>query len=746
VLHTQHAGVTPVSLFDELKRRNVFRVVAAYLVVGWLLTEVLTTLLPEFGAPGWVSRAVMLIFAFGFLPTIIFSWIYELTPDGIKKDHEVDREDADARGGSKRLEYFTITSVIVGVIFIAILASRSDISEPRVAETTISDASVAVLPFVNMSGSKDNEYFSDGLTETLLHMLAQIPGLKVAARTSSFAFRDQNKTIIEIADALDVAHVLEGSVQRSGDRVRITAQLIRASDGFHVWSENYDRTLDDIFGIQDEIAGKVGGALSASLLGTSDSTAVAGASTTIPDAYDLYLQALQSRSTFSYGGLQGAEALLKGALTIDPDFLEAKTELASNYWQQVETGLMDQETAYPQIIAIADQVLAVRPDDAEARAIKVFTTTAELAQRDGPQVFSDAIGELEEIVASAPTAFLPKILLARFYQGLQQDDKAVSLMQDALRQDPFNSRIYYELGTSYLSLEQWDNAQDVLQKSLEIEPAQPNALATLARISLQKGDGLDYLQQFLRAIEVDSADYELPGVIATFLYELDLVEEGDDFRNRVLAIAPTSEIAYRMELLRAINIGDEVGSVASARRAIEDDINDRRFSFGGAVQHLLRVAASRGTVEEESEYLQSQAPGILDVDVDTTPLKYRGAQFVAFDAWYVALPRDEMLRRLQLLGEFAESFGFTPEQDPGTHVGILVLQGQIDQAIEVALADLFSESVAVHLSWKRNFSQAQFAEFVEDPRIQAAMQRWEDEEAAMRAQIKSFLADLSVSS
>jgi len=735
-----------VSLFNELKRRNVFRVAAAYLVVGWLLTEVLTTLLPAFGAPDWVSKAVMLVFALGFLPTIIFSWVYELTPDGIKKDHEVSREDSDAPEPSRRLEFITITSVVVGIIFIAVFSSRSDMGEPSPGASTISNASVAVLPFVNMSGSEDNEYFSDGLTETLLHMLAQIPDLKVAARTSSFAFRDQNKTIGQIARALDVAHILEGSVQRSGDRVRITAQLIRAEDGFHVWSENYDRTLDDIFGIQDEIAEKVGGALSASLLGTPDGTAVAGTMTEIPDAYDLYLQALQYRSTYSYGGLEAAEGLLKGALTIDPDFLEAKTELASNYWHQVETGLMDQDTAFPEIVAITDQVLAVRPEDVDARAIQISATTVLRAQQDGPQVFLQATGELESIVASAPTAIEPKVLLTRFYQGRQQFDKAVPLMEDALRQDPFNPRIHYELGSLYMALEQWDDAREALENSLEIEPVQPNALASLARVSLQAGDGVDYLRQFLTAIEVDPADYELPGIIATFLYELDLIEEGDDFRDRVLAIAPTSEISYQVELLRAINIGDEEGSIASARRAIEGDIDDRRFSFGGAVQHLLRTAASRGTVAEEIEFLQENAPNILDIDATTTPRKYRVAQFVAFDAWYVSLPRDELLRRLQRMGEIAESFGFDPEQNPDTYVGILVLQGNVDEAIEVALADVFSESVAVHLDWRRTLSQAQYAEFVEDPRIQTAMQRWENEEAVLHDQIKSFLADLSISS
>ena len=318
-----------MSFFAELRRRNVFRVAAAYVVVGWLLTEVLTTLLPAFGAPDWMSRAVMLIFALGFLPTIVLSWVYEITPEGIRKDHEVDREAAVRAPRSFKLELLVIGTVIVGVILISVVGSRTDIAMTATNAPVVDDASVAVLPFVNLSGSNDNQYFSDGLTETLLHMLTQYADLKVAARTSSFAFRDSNLTIKDIARALEVAHVLEGSVQRSGDRVRITAQLIRASDGFHVWSSNFDRTVEDIFAIQDEIAAEVGSALSLSLLGDAGTSRVAATSTQNADAYDIYLQALESRSTFSYEGLRAAESLLKGALAIDPDFLEAKVELAA---------------------------------------------------------------------------------------------------------------------------------------------------------------------------------------------------------------------------------------------------------------------------------------------------------------------------------------------------------------------------------------------------------------------------------
>jgi TolB-like protein/Tfp pilus assembly protein PilF len=702
--------------------------------------------LPTLGAPAWISRAIILIFAFGFIPTIILSWVYELTPEGIKREHEVVRDESITEYTAKRLDYVTIAAVIAGIIFFAFFSAKQSSNGPTAAEAMISEASVAVLPFENLSPNADHEYFSNGLTETILHMLAQIPDLKVAARTSSFAFRDQNLTIQEIASALEVAHVLEGSVQRDGDQVRITAQLIRADDGFHVWSENYDRTLDDIFGIQDEIAEKVGGALSVSLLGTSISDVMAGINTRSPDAYDMYLQAISERDKFSHGGLMAAEGLLKGALTIDPDFLDAKTELANNYLQQANTGLKDTSDAYAAIMAITDQVLAVSPDDVAARAVQIYTEWLIATFEGGPVVTFDAIEQLEQLVDEDPTQLQARIYLTRLYQLVQQNEQSLPLMLEARELDPFNAQIHYELSSIYTRLEQWDDARAALKTSLELEPSQPNAYGNLATLSMQTGDGLDFLQQFLKAVEVDPVDHELPGIIAIFLYNLELVEEGDDFRNRVMAIAPTSEISYRIELLRAMAMGDEEAGIVSARRAIENDVNNRQFAYGGAAQYLLRVAAARGTVAEESAYLEEHAPGILDIDALSVPQKYRTAQITAFDAWYTTLPKDELNRRIDVIWTVAATFGVDLAENDNAEFGTLALRGEVDKATEVALDRIFSEPVTLNLNWEETFKQAQYAEIVEDPRIQAAMKKWQDEEDALREQVRTFLADLSTKS
>jgi len=733
-----------MSLVAELRRRSVFRVAAAYLVVGWLLTEVLTTILPTLGAPEWAVRAVILIFAFGFIPAVVLSWFFEITPEGIKRDQEVAREHppGSTSRAPRKVDQLTIGTAVALIIVIGLFSARYTADDSSEADLAISDTSVAVLPFVNMSGDKDNEYFSDGLTETLLHMLAQIPDLKVAARTSSFAFKDQNLGIKAIAEALEVAHILEGSVQRAGDEVRITAQLIRASDGFHVWSQVYDRTLDDIFAIQDEIASHVGSALSASLLGTEGETRLAGVTTTDPDAYDLYLLARKERATYSYGGLQAAEDLLKGALLIDPDFTDAKTELAGSYVHQLETGLMDQRTAIAEIIAITDQVMIEQPENPVAKATSIYAKALSLRSQGDDAAMTDLANELEAIVASSPTSLEPRFLLVRAYKTLQRFDECIPVLEDALAFDPFNPALHFELGTVLLQDERWDEARAALEKSLEIEPAQPNAYTSLGILSLQEGDGVGMAKAFTNAIAVDPKDHELPGMLAALLYQLGLVDIGDAFRDRVQALAPTSEVAYRLDMLHAKSVGDVDGSVAAARRAIEDKIENRRYGFGGAIQHLIRTAAQDGRIEEELAWINEQEPGIFDVDATRVPQRYRAVQGIAFDAWIRILPIEEVSRRLDVMIAFAESLGIDPTENPNAHVSILAIRGQTDEAIDVALEEVFSQSVALNLTWRDTWMQPQYADIISDPRVQDAMLHWEEEEAALRGSVQSYFADM----
>jgi TolB-like protein/Flp pilus assembly protein TadD len=729
-------------MLTELKRRNVLRVTFAYLVVGWLLTEVLTTVLPTLDAPAWMSRAVILMFALGFIPAVALSWSFRLTPQGIKRQSDTD-DNVETPGMKRKFDYFAIASVMVLVVVLAILGARPTSTDQSGASSQINNASVAVLPFVNMSNDEDNEYFSDGLTETLLHMLSQIPNLQVAARTSSFAFKGKNQDVREIAEALQVAHILEGSVQRAGNRVRITAQLIRADDGFHVWSSIFDRTIDDIFAIQDEIAAEVGGALSASLLGSDANIVAPGAGTKTVDAWDLYVRALEERASFSFRGLKVSENLLKGAIAIDPDYLDAKTELASNYVHQYETGLIDVGEANSQIAAMTDQVLAERPMDPLATALRIYVQTMLQPMEGDSSAIANAIEKLDQLVRDNPADQRIRALLGRLLLNEGLYDRALEIYLKALERDSYNAQIHYELGLVYASLQRPQEARAALEKALEIEPRQPNALMSLAELDRRAGDGVAFLQYMLKALAVDPQDQEIPGWIAVFLYQLSLVEEGDDFRDQVLAIAPTSVIAYQVELARGIATGDEAASIASARRAIEDDIENRKFAYGSAVQHLLRRALINGRIEEEIAWLENAAPGIFDINAASAPAKYRVAQIIALEAWFASLPRAELNRRIGILQANVPGIGPEHFEDQGLELTIMAMHGDVDQAVEFALTDVLPESVLLNLGWRESLGLAHFQDLGADDRVQAGLQVWRDEQAAQSTLVGAYLAELS---
>ena len=246
------------SFWGELKRRNVVRVAIAYAIVSWLLLQMADVVLDNIEAPTWVFQAILLLLVIGFPMAIIFAWAFELTPEGIKKETDVDRSESITHITGRKLDFAIIGVLAITVIYF--VAEQFFWADDRATESQI-NASIAVLPFVPLSSGEDDGYFADGLTEEILNALTQIPELQVTARTSSFFFKGQNIPVPEIATRLNVAHVVEGSVRRDRDRVRITAQLIHASSDRHLWSQTYDRTFQDIFAIQQDIAENIAEAL-----------------------------------------------------------------------------------------------------------------------------------------------------------------------------------------------------------------------------------------------------------------------------------------------------------------------------------------------------------------------------------------------------------------------------------------------------------------------------------------------------
>ena len=316
-----------VDWLSDLKERRVFRVAAIYAAIAWAVVEVSDVVVPATGMPDWVITTVVILAMLGFPVVVILAWVFDVGKDGI-----VRTKPGSATGILAIV--FSLSLLIVGTAGMVWLLKPGLESDQQKQETAqrapAADNSVAVLPFENLSADPDNAYFADGLTDTLLHMLAGVRELKVAARTSSFAFKGEDRDIRDIAAAIGVSHVLEGSVQRDDKRIRVTAQLIRADDGYHVWSRNFDALLEDVFTIQDEIAGEVANELAASMLEKGEQLKPEGVDTSDLTAYELYLEARESRIAGGVEGLTRSIQLLQRAVLQDPGFLDAKTELALN--------------------------------------------------------------------------------------------------------------------------------------------------------------------------------------------------------------------------------------------------------------------------------------------------------------------------------------------------------------------------------------------------------------------------------
>jgi len=351
-----------MSFFEELKRRKVFRVAIAYVVAAWVVAQVADLALGAFEAPAWVLKAFLVLLLLGFPIALVLSWAFQLTPEGLVRDSGSGAEPPVPINGLRtdRIVMGVIAVIVAAVLFATFYTGSTPKPEVGDAEGR---QSIAVLPFVNMSNEDD--FFADGLTEELMNVLARNQDLKVAGRTSSFAFKGQTPNFGEIGDALGVGHVLEGSVRRSGDRLRITAQLIKVDDGFHVWSETYDRQMADIFDIQDDVAGAISRELNLRL------TPAAVRSTTNPEAYALYLQALAEFRTDRYTEQDIVDRIGR-IMSLDPGFAKAAELKAIAYWN-LGANTLDNPTARGRIHDAATAALQLDPDLVIARTLADIT-------------------------------------------------------------------------------------------------------------------------------------------------------------------------------------------------------------------------------------------------------------------------------------------------------------------------------------------------------------------------------------
>jgi len=552
-------------LFSELKRRNVFRVAAAYVVVAWLVLQVGDLAADNLGFPGWFMPMLFVLLGLGFPVAVILSWAFELTPEGVQRTVSIDDIDA-RRSGAGPLDWVIALGilVVIGIFVVDRFAMEPaasptpDVGAEAVAGEDARDAgSIAVLAFENMSPDPENAYFAEGISEEILNILADIDGLHVASRTSAFSFRGSNTPIPEIAQALDVAHVLEGSVRKQGNRVRITAQLIRADTDGHVWSDTFDRELVDIFQVQEEIAQSITDALG-EVLGTRQVSVTA--STSDLDAYERFLR---GRARF-HQRREFTEAIkdLELAVAQDPAFGEAWIYLAAaNYVAPgyYEAGAFDYLQMYQAARRAIERARILRPEDPmvlaidamlrseegdQVRALDLVRQAAAMRSQDStPELWlglnlyiagyvADSVGVFERAVEMDPLVGINNGSLAIAYLATGREQEAVHHAQRAM-----------ELG--------WGAAMWVYAIELAARGERERSLAVLRSLS----DGASQFEPFRVALAAAIADPAAAGAQLGAAFErppeeLLAIERADEYLDRLAARAAAEPLANQTGWLR----------------------------------------------------------------------------------------------------------------------------------------------------------------------------------------------------
>ena len=718
-------------LIQELKRRNVFRTAIAYLAVSWFVVEVATTILPLYPeAPTWLARSIVTILFIGFIPTLILSWAYEFTAKGLRREKQADTQ-SPSRPGINRIVDFVTGGAVVAAIALFLWSPQSSNRAP----------SVAVLPLANMSANAENEYFADGLTETLIHMLAQNKAIKVTSRTSVFAFKGKDIDVREVGEILGVAHVLEGSVQRSGDQLRITMQLIDTQDGTHIWSKNYDRSANDIFNIQDQIASVVSNALTTSLLARSDVTP--GVGTVNLSAYDLFLHAVTRRVPATTDALAAAEGLLKEALVIDPEFLNAKTELGLVYYHQWRFGFRPWEDAYPEILSLTEQVLVGNEFDSRALALQLMTQ-AEIALIDGNfDVVSEIVDEMNTLVERSPNDIDARVFLARSLKYVGDPERVIEQLEAAAKIDPLRADIYWMMSEPQIGMEDMQGAEASLRRSLELNPNNVNAYLRLSDLQRRSGNIVGYFDNLIKARRLDPSDDELVTGVVSMLYLLQLMDEGDAYLQHIPEISLDDADVKTSLLLRAAALDDHELVIERARVLI------REYSGGNAlpgwvlgVKTILRSGISLGRGDESLAYVQEYASDLTGQVSEEVEFHVRISQRFALAELAQLLPSEDIRKLVEEIDEFYRATGSAPSDNAQYYADRLVALGEIEAAIEIYLADIFTLPPTMRPAIEWRLASPFYAELMADERMQTALQRSIEEVAEIREQAREYFATL----
>ena len=600
------------SLFTELSRRNVFRVGIAYVVASWLLLQVVDVLADILELPEWVPKFFLVILAVGFVLAVIFAWAYEMTPEGLKREKDVDRSRSITDETGKRLDRITIAIVVLAVGVLVtdryLLPTQQDTPPTTPAiEQTVDERipSIAVLPFANMSADESSGYFSDGLADTLLHMLAQISELRVAARTSSFQFRDQNIDIRDIGSQLQVSSVLEGSVQRAGNKIRVTAQLINVDDGYHLWSGNFDRELDDIFAIQDEIAHEVVRALQVSLLG-SEVERLQMRSTDNVDAYTEYMLGIDAMDQFSFESLPRAEQHFKRAIELDPDYAIAHARLAQSYIEMFDTGLIGYDQLIEDVAPVIDRAVALDPDE----PIAITLQGAILSIRNKDEM-AEVI--LRRAIRVGPNEVLPKLVLARILQNLDRETEALEIIEQSLKNDPLSTRALGRAASINGDLGNYAEARAAAQRIQKIDPESPTGYYYQAFADWDDDRPASAIRMMQRSIEADPLDPELAVQIGDWYLDVGDFEVTDFWYRQAVSIDPNHPLSQTAPLyLEVIRGTYDIKTIERAQELLGADIDNRKGSRDLLLDILFLDGHARGDYTEYLQRMEIDYPEFFD--------------------------------------------------------------------------------------------------------------------------------------
>jgi serine/threonine-protein kinase len=471
------------SFFSELRRRNVYKVAVAYIVGGWALSQGIAQVLPVFDVPNWWIRLVVLLIIIGFPIALIIAWAFEVTPEGIKRTEVADAMQHAGRQKKNAWIYVVVVgaAVSIGLFFLGRYTAGNAAPRHNEAATAIPEKSIAVLPLINESGDPKDEYFSDGLSEELIAALAQISGLKVIGRSSSFRFKDRKEEPKMIGEKLGVSTLLDGTVRKQGDRVRIVAALVNAADGIQLWTRTFDRQLKDIFTVQEEIAKAVAQSLKVTLLGSGSGPAQVSA-TDNAEAHNAYLQGHFYLLRRNVEDFRKAIDYYDQAIQLDPNYALAYAERAEA-WAFLGDFTGQRPTAYPKASTDAKKAVAIAPTLAEARAALGWV----LCLADWK--FAEGLAELRRAKELSPANPTANDLLARIIVYLGRFDEAERQAREAVELDPLSIITQGNLARVLFYAGKLDEAEAAARKAAELQPTGAGTHRFQVLIAAQRGDG-----------------------------------------------------------------------------------------------------------------------------------------------------------------------------------------------------------------------------------------------------------------